>query len=241
MFKAILFDLDGTLLKIDMNEFLQYYFRTMAEMAAQSGYKKHRQLVEQVFKSTGVMIANRDPLATNEDVFMNDFFSFWPHPRADFEPFFDHFYREGFPRLRPLCQPVAGVPELMQALAQKKVKIAVATNAVFPLTALEQRIAWAGLNPAAFHLITSFEVMHFCKPHLEYYQEICDKLQVQPEDCLMVGNDIGEDMVAQKLGMKTYLVEDHLIDPGGTGLKPDWRGMMCDFLPFAARFCLEAG
>jgi len=237
MFKAILFDLDGTLLKIDMDEFLQHYFKTMAEMALLSGYEKHRELVQQVFESTGVMIANRDPMLTNENVFKNHFFSFWPYARADFEPFFERFYQEGFPRLRHLCQPIAGVPELIQDLLHKKFKIAIATNAVFPLTALQQRLTWAGLEPAAFDLITSYEIMHFCKPHLEYYQEICDKLQVQPEDCLMVGNDMGEDMVAQKLGIKTYLIEDHLIDSGETGLKPDWRGMMQDFLTFVARCC----
>jgi FMN phosphatase YigB (HAD superfamily) len=241
MFRAILFDLDGTLLKIDMDEFLKHYFNAMAEMARLSGYQEHRQLVEQVFASTWVMIANRDPRLTNEQVFKDHFYSFWPHLQDDLEAFFERFYREGFPRLRNLCQPIAGIPELMQALLQRKVKIAIATNAVFPLTALQQRLTWAGLDPAAFDLITSYEVMHFCKPHLEYYQEICDKLQVQPGDCLMVGNDMGEDMVAQKLGMKTYLIEDYLIDPGETGLKPDWRGRMPDFLVFAAKCCGIAG
>lgn len=238
MFKAILFDLDGTLLNIDMNEFLRHYFQTMAEMAAHAGYRQPQGLVEQVFKSTGVMIDNRDPGFTNQDIFMNDFFNSWPHPRAEFEPFFDCFYREGFPRLRQLCQPFAGIPELLQNLTEKKVKMAVATNAVFPLTALEQRITWAGLNPEHFDLITSYEIMHFCKPHLEYYREICEKLQVKPRDCLMVGNDMGEDVIAQKLGMKTYLIEDLLIDSGNTGLKPAWRGSMQDFLTFAAQLSI---
>lgn len=236
MFKAILFDLDGTLLDIDMNQFLKHYFGTMADMAARAGFVQHHQLVQQVFKSTGVMIADCNPAVTNQDSFMNDFFQGWPHPRHEFEPFFERFYREGFPKLSHLCRPIQGVPDLIYSLADKRIKLAVATNAVFPLTALEQRLSWAGLEPQTFDLITSYEVMHFCKPQLQYYQEICEKLQVSPGDCLMVGNDMGEDMIAQKLGMKTYLVEDHLIDSGHTGLNPTWRGRMQEFLVFVARY-----
>lgn len=237
MFKAILFDLDGTLLDINMEVFLKEYFKTMVEMAGNAGYHNAHGLVEQVFKSTGVMIENRDPAFTNRDVFTDHFFGSWPCPAAEFEPFFDTFYRKGFPRLRHLCRPFAGIPELVNGITEKKTrKVAVATNAVFPLTALEQRITWAGLDPGRFDLITSYEIMHYCKPHLEYYREICAMMQVEPGDCLMVGNDMGEDIIAQRLGMKTYLIEDMLIDPGDTGLDPTWRGSMRDFLTFASRF-----
>ncbi len=237
MFKAILFDLDGTLLNIDMNIFLEEYFKTMVEMATDAGFTQSQGLVGKLFKSTGAMIENRDPAFTNQDVFMSDFFSSWHYTPEEFEPFFAHFYQEGFPRLGYLCRPFAGIPELLQAMMEKNsCKLVVATNAVFPLTALEQRITWAGVDPSGFDLITSYEIMHFCKPHLEYYQEICAKLQLRPQDCLMVGNDMGEDIIAQKLGMRTYLVEDLLIDPGNIGVKPNWRGSMQDFLAFAARF-----
>ena len=234
MFKAVLFDLDGTLLDIDMNIFLKHYFETMTTMAAQSGFANHHQLAGQVFKSTGVMISDRNPATTNQDIFMSDFYASWPYPRHQFEPFFDHFYREGFPRLSYLCRPIKGVPELIHFLTDKGMKLAVATNAVFPLTALEQRLTWAGLDPSLFELITSFEVMHFCKPHLEYYLEICEKLQVKPRDCMMIGNDVGEDMVAQKLGMKTCLIEDYVIDAGNADLEPAWRGKMSEFMSYAS-------
>ena len=129
MFRAILFDLDGTLLKIDMDEFLKHYFNAMAEMARLSGYQEHRQLVEQVFASTWVMIANRDPRLTNEKVFKDHFYSFWPHLQDDLEAFFERFYREDF-RGCALCQPIAGIPGYASPVT--KGQIAIATNAVFP-------------------------------------------------------------------------------------------------------------
>jgi hypothetical protein len=74
MFKAVLFDLDGTLLNIDMDVFLQHYFKKMALLAPDYGLKDSQRLIAQVWKSTDVMIANRDPAISNEDAFMSDFF-----------------------------------------------------------------------------------------------------------------------------------------------------------------------
>jgi len=38
-------------------------------------------------------------------------------------------------------------------------------------------------------LVTHIENMSFCKPRIEYYLEICWKIDEPPEACLMVGND----------------------------------------------------
>ena len=35
---------------------------------------------------------------------------------------------------------------------------------------------------------------------------------MKPEECLMVGNDVREDMVTEQLGMKTFLLTDCLIN-----------------------------
>ena len=32
------------------------------------------------------------------------------------------------------------------------------------------------------------------------------KLNVSPEECLMVGNDVSEDMIAETIGMKVFLI-----------------------------------
>jgi len=231
MFKAVLFDLDGTLLDINMDEFLQHYFRQMMRMAREAGYTDTEQLVELVWRSTWAMIADRNPQLLNEEVFMEHFYRHWPVPREEFDLFFERFYAEGFPRLKQYTRPFPGIPEMMEQLFARGMKVVIATNAVFPLTALQQRLDWAGVGDFDYELITSFEVMHFCKPHPEYYQEIAQILGVNPQDCLMVGNDVGEDLVAGCIGMKTFLVEDMLIDKGQP-LTPNWRGRLKDLYSF---------
>lgn len=231
MFKAILFDLDGTLLDIDMDKFLQHYFHKMVSMAREEGYPDTDRLVEQVYRATDAMIRDRNPDLRNEEVFMQHFFGQWRVPRHEFEPFFDRFYDYGFPQLKEHTQVFPGIPAMMQKVFERGVKVVVATNAVFPMKALQQRIDWAGVGHFDFDLITSYELMHFCKPHPEYYWEIADRIGVRPEDCLMIGNDVGEDLPAGTIGMKTFLVENLLIDKGPP-LRPDWRGQLDDLYHF---------
>lgn len=234
MFKAILFDLDGTLLDIDMDIFLQHYFRKMVGMAREAGYANADRLVEFVWRSTDVMIKDRNPQVRNEEAFAEHFYRNWPVPRQEFEPFFERFYEEGFPVLREYTRPFPGIPEMMNRVFNRGFQVVVATNAVFPLKALQHRLDWAGVGHFDYDLITSYELMHFCKPHPEYYQEIADALGVKPEECLMVGNDVGEDLSAGLIGMKTFLVEDLLIDKGHQ-LKSDWRGFLPDLYDFIDR------
>ncbi|HPF21441.1 MAG TPA: HAD family hydrolase [Syntrophomonas sp.] len=232
MYSAILFDLDGTLLHIDMEEFLQYYFAEMMRAAREAGYKEGQKLVEQVFASTSLMLNDFSPTVSNEAVFMGDFLSHCDYPEEEVRTFFDHFYQHHFPRLKVHCRPFPGIPGMMQELFQRGLKVVIATNPVFPREAIQQRLQWAGIDDLPYALVTSYEEMHFCKPQLAYYEEICQRIGVGADECLMVGNDVDEDLPAGLLGMKTYLVEDLLIDKGQSRLFPDWRGSVNDMIAF---------
>ncbi|MDD2373441.1 MAG: HAD family hydrolase [Syntrophomonadaceae bacterium] len=234
MFKAVLLDLDGTLLNIDMDYFLKQYFGKMVELAAKMGFKEGNRLVDQVWRSTEVMIADLDPKSSNEEVFMRDFCQNWPYSLEEIKFFFERYYQEYFPRLKDFCSPFPGIPEMVKYIMRKDLKVVIATNAVFPMSALQDRIRWAGLGKHDFELVTSYELMHFCKPHVQYYEEIAERIGVQPEDCLMIGNDTGEDLPASKIGMKTFLVEDMLIDKG-LSHPPDWRGKLPDLFDFVRK------
>ena len=232
MFKAILFDLDGTLLNIDMEIFLQYYFMEMIKAAQAAGYQEGKKMVEQVFASTGLMINDLSPAVLNEEVFMGDFLPRCKYPEAEVRGFFDYFYDHHFPLLQVHCRPFPGIPEMMQSLFRSGFKVVIATNPVFPRSAIQQRLEWAGIGDFPYTLITSYEEMHFCKPHIAYYEEISSRIGVAPNDCIMVGNDVDEDLPAGLIGMKTFLVEDMLIDKGQSALVPDWRGKISDMISF---------
>jgi FMN phosphatase YigB (HAD superfamily) len=57
-------------------------------------------------------------------------------------------------------------------------------------------------------LVTHIDNMSFCKPRIEYYLEISQKINENPENCMMVGNDPVNDLIAAHTGMKTYLTDD---------------------------------
>ena len=96
--------------------------------------------------------------------------------------------------------------------------MALATNPIFPAIATNERIRWAGLSTDDFELITTYENIGFCKPNPEYYSEVAERIGVAPEECIMVGNDVDDDMPASKLGMKVFLLTDCLINKSGEDL-----------------------
>ncbi|MGE5397612.1 MAG: HAD family hydrolase [Chitinophagales bacterium] len=230
MFKAILFDLDGTLLDIDMDYFLQEYFREMVHTARERGIEA-KELPVRVWKASDAMIGNKDPLLTNQQVFEQDFFAAADHETEIYVPLFDEFYQQRFDRL----QKFVDIYPLAQAIVKRAFelggKVAIATNPVFPRLAIDKRLNWAGVGDYPYHLVTTYEDMHFTKPHTEYYQEVADRLGVKPAECLMVGNDAAEDLTAAQLGMKTFLVKDRLLN-GHLDVKPDWEGSLEDLLEF---------
>ena len=227
MFKAVLFDLDGTLLPIDTDQFLQEYLKLLSGFTAP--YMEPQAFVACLLEATFCMIGDRDPGRTNEQVFMEKFFALTGLAPEVMMPVFDRFYATEFCRLQAICSANPVVPELVAA-AQGLGKVVIATNPVFPRQAIQERLRWVGLAGVSFDLITSYEIMHFCKPHIEYYEEIVDLIGVAPEDCLMVGNDVDEDLVAREIGMKTFLVEPYLINRTGRDFVTDYRGSLEDCL-----------
>ena len=103
-------------------------------------------------------------------------------------------------------------------LHEKGIRVILATNPIFPAVATESRIRWAGMEPSDFEFYTTYENINYCKPSLEYYKEILNRLDLRAEECLMVGNDVGDDMVARHLGMQVFLLTEDLINYGNTDI-----------------------
>ena len=210
MTKAILFDLDGTLLPMDQEVFVKDYLGRMAAFLAPHGYDP-QSLIKAVWAGTGAMVKN-DGKALNEDVFWYVFNSLLGRDAKQDLALFEEFYRTEFQKAKDSCGFNPAAVEAIRQIKDMGYRLILATNPLFPAIATYSRAGWAGLNPEDFELVTTYENSRFCKPNPDYYREILGKISLDGSQCLMVGNDVGEDMIAGKLGMKTFLLTDCLIN-----------------------------
>lgn len=208
--KMILFDLDGTLLPMDQEVFVKTYFGLLAKKLAPYGYEPDK-LIQAVWAGTAAMVKN-DGKESNEERFWQTFAQVYGVDAKKDIAVFDDFYRNEFAGVKEVCGYHPKAAETVRVLKEKGFRVALATNPIFPQIATAQRIRWTGLAPEDFELFTTYENSHYCKPNLSYYEEVLERLGVTPQECLMVGNDVSEDMIAEKLGMKVFLLTDCLIN-----------------------------
>jgi FMN phosphatase YigB (HAD superfamily) len=208
MLQAILFDLDDTLLGNDIETFLPGYFDSFSRYAADVMEKK--QFLRELLFCTRAMIESEEAGLTNRQVFWTNFCERTGLSQAELEPFFERFYREEFGKLRPLTHSLPEAVELVQLCFDLELDVVVATNPLFPLDAIEQRLAWAGLpvSEYPFALVTAYENMHSSKPSPAYYREILVKMGCPaPQQALMVGNEWDNDIApAATAGLLTYWI-----------------------------------
>lgn len=208
--KVILFDLDGTLLPMDQDVFVKGYFGLLAQKLAPYGYEA-KQLVDAIWTGTAAMVKNNGE-QTNEKRFWDKFKEIYGEQALDDIPVFDEYYRKEFAGVQKMCGYNPKAAEVVHKLKADGWRVALATNPIFPSIATENRIRWAGCEPEDFELYTTYENSNYCKPNVKYYQQIVERLGVEPQECLMVGNDVTEDMVAETIGMKVFLLTDCMIN-----------------------------
>ncbi len=208
--KLVLFDLDGTLLPMDQEVFIKAYFGGLAKKLAPHGYDPDT-LIPAIWAGTKAMVKN-DGSMPNEQAFWNTFCGLLGEKTREDEPLFAAFYENEFQAVQNVCGYTPDAAKTVQYLKENGVRVALATNPLFPAVATESRIRWAGLQPEDFELYTTYENSRYCKPNPAYYRAILETLSVDAADCVMVGNDVGEDMIAKSLGMQVFLLTDCLIN-----------------------------
>ena len=195
---------------MDNEAFTMGYFRLLAAKLSPYGYEP-KQLVDAIWAGTAAMVKN-DGTRSNEDAFWKKFAGVYGEKALADKPLFDEFYENDFQTAKALCGVNPKAAETVHTLKEMGLRAALATNPIFPAVATESRIRWAGLEPEDFELRTTYENIGYCKPNPDYYREIAARLGVRPEECLMVGNDVTEDMVAESIGMQVFLLTDCLIN-----------------------------
>jgi FMN phosphatase YigB (HAD superfamily) len=225
MIDAVLFDLDGTLLDIDIEGFLRRYFSVLGPaMAPLLGDEADpRVALTAVISGTEAMQSDH-PGRTNMDVFVERFYAETGVDLLSGTPAetIASFYANVFPTLGDSLGPRPGALESLEAARAAGLKVAVATNPIFPLVAIKERMRWVGVDVADVDTVTSYETSTACKPFSAYFIETAERLGVEPDRCLMVGDDSTLDMPAAHTGMKTFYVGDAPLPDS------DWSGSMLD-------------
>lgn len=210
---TVLFDLDGTLLPMDQELFIKSYFKSLDDTFSgmfnePSAFRTAMWLaINNVLKNDGSM--------SNKDRFNISFTGFSGVDPSELENEFNYYYDNNFKNLDGIKAPDPLAAECVRTLRAKGYSIVLATNPVFPRVATLKRIGWAGLCEEHFDHITTYENSSYCKPDLKYYTEILSSIGREASQCLMVGNDVREDMCAAKLGIDTFLLNSYVINPDG--------------------------
>jgi FMN phosphatase YigB (HAD superfamily) len=222
--RAVLFDLDGTLLDSNMDAFLPHYFKALSASVAH--LVAGDLFIDCLLKATQAMVKN-DGRATNAEVFAEAFYPRIGHPRQSLEPVFECFYEKEYPKLEPFTRRKPEARRVVGSAFDLGHTVVIATNPLFPARAIDCRMRWAGIEGFPYSLITSFENSRACKPNLLYFRNIFDQIGLAAEACLVVGNE-ALDMVAARLGCPTFLVTDHATALGPEIPEPTYRGTLLE-------------
>ena len=228
---TVLFDLDGTLLPMEQEAFNHQYFTRLGKKFQPLGFEP-KAFIEAMWQGIYAMFRN-DGKITNEQ-------RFWPALSAALgrdarvlEPIFEDFYANEFLEIKDVVtHPNPLSAACVKTLKDKGYELVLASNPIFSFSGASARMGWAGVDPKDFARITLYDNSSYCKPDVRYFSEILEKMGKTPGECLMVGNNVREDMCAARLGIHTFLVTDYLMNPDQENLAVYPKGSLQDLFEY---------
>ena len=209
-YKAILFDMDGTLVPMDLNAFTKGYFQLLFKKLARHGLDPAA-FGKNMWAGVAAMVQN-DGSDTNENRFWQVFCEKTGVDKDTVNRDCLEFYGNEFQQARQFTGDNPLAAKAVALAREKAPRVILATNPMFPMVGQQTRMGWVGLKPEDFDLVTAYEQERFCKPNPLYYTSICQRLGLDPWQCLMIGNDESEDMyAASQAGLQGWLVTDWMI------------------------------
>ena len=228
---TVLFDLDGTLIGMNQDEFIRLYFITILDKLVALGYdsEKMYDALERSIRAT----KTNDGSITNETRFWQTFDEVTGGLSTELKSELDSFYENEFISvLEGSCYPYPRACEIVECARQKGLKVVLATNPLFPAVATYRRIRLGGMDPDDFDYVTAYENSSACKPNPEYFRELLEKLGVSADECVMVGNDTKDDFSAHELGIPVFVLTECLINQGNVDLDDYPHGSFDELIEF---------
>lgn len=229
---TVFFDLDGTLLPMHVEDFMRIYMGELLKFCANLGYRDQKQIQSALLEGIHAMYQN-DGSKSNEEVFWDVFVKYLGEDILQKKDAFISFYANEFHHVKKATFLHPNAARCISILKEKGYHIILSTNPLFPKIATIARIKWAGLDEDSFEYITTYEHSHYCKPNPNYYLEILSHIHKNPQECLMIGNDVKEDIVVTRdMGFDTYLLTDMMIAYDGADIGNVRQGNFDDLLMY---------
>lgn len=228
MIRAVLFDLDDTLLRLNLMAFIARYVAGASRLLASAARVSPLSLAAPFAGSfLAIDAQDRADSLTNEQLFNQTFFSACGIPLddpaiADLMECYEREVVPGYAGGVVSARPVEGAREAVDAVWDAGLICALATNPTFSLACDRARMGWAGVSEDDFALVSTLANSSRCKPCAQYYQEFANQLGVRLEECLMVGNDATRDFARPECGLRTAYVGH------GRPGRAVWRGPMAE-------------
>lgn len=225
---TVLFDLDGTLVDVDMGRFVPAYLSRLTRRL--SDLAESQQITRTIWQAVERMLQHSDGRKTMEQVLLDALAGDCGIDASAYRERLALFVEHDLGDLRPLVKPHPLAADLVRTCLDNGWQPVVATNPIFPAAAVEARLLWGGLAGLPFRLVTAYEEFRHCKPHNGYFQQLLAQLGSDAAACLMVGNDTEHDLAAGEIGMQTCLLTTWQIDRGQGRYRPDWQGEHAELL-----------
>ncbi len=221
--EVILFDLDGTLLRVQMDQFIPRYVERLAAFCAP--LVKPRRFSRAMIEAIRSLISEEgNGLCSNEE----RLFAVLKEQLGVAETLLieslEHYAAHHLDELQHLVHPIPLAQRILKDCHCRDIPMVLATNPVFPRFMIEARMEWGGVDRSFFRHITTYENSRYCKPQAGYFREIAALLNVPPQRCLMVGNDSSHDLAAAAVGMQTFLVDTWLVERDDKRWPSHYRG-----------------
>ncbi len=226
--EAILFDLDGTLLNVEMDAYISGYVRGLARHF--SDLANRCRFADTVVTTAFDLLKSDRGEQTMEELFLALLEERLGIDGELFRARLNQYCDNGLNRLAPLVRPFPLARKILQHCFDSGIRVIIATNPVFPLPVVKARLKWGQLDDFPYDLITSYENSRYCKPHRQYFTDILHSQGLSPKQTIMVGNDTEYDLPAQQAGLTTFLLDTSLIDRQNRSAHADFFGSHQDLL-----------
>jgi HAD superfamily hydrolase (TIGR01549 family) len=203
--KAVMFDLDNTLLRNPTPEFVAAYVEGVSRFFTARGGVEPSEALRQSVQI--MMNGPRRIWQSNLELYWELLHPIWFGTPEELTHAFDAFYSDEYAALKSNTSPAPMAGEVIDRVRGEGYKIIIATNPVYPAEAIRHRLAWADLpsDLGYYDFVTTADNMHFAKPDPAYYAEILARAGLEPDEAVMIGDEPRYDVAVSKIiGMHAY-------------------------------------